>query len=267
MLRHLSLPSTHDTYHPTLMTTDYRMIKQSVRTLTGCALMITAITSCSSLRSGAVIQPEADQALRSMSQTIGSAQTFTFTAKKQADAELAEAADFRQSATVEVHVRRPNMVRVHSTSPQGDRDLYYNGKSVTVIDHANLSYKVDRAPSTIDKFVAAYTHEWAAYPPLADLITSAPYDQIAQANGKISMLADEVVDGEPCVHVFCDGAVEDWDVWISKNDQLPRQFDVVYGGLQGSPMTEGTISGWTLNAAVDDAMFVPEIPDGYQPAL
>ncbi|QQL45264.1 DUF2092 domain-containing protein [Sulfuriroseicoccus oceanibius] len=234
--------------------------------IAGCAALVSVGASCSSLRGGAVIQPEADQALRAMSTTVGGAPTMVFEATRSSDPELQQAAGFDQSAKVTVYVQRPDHVRVQSVSQEGGRDLYFNGKTVTTVDHGAKTFRVERAPATINQFVDDYTKGWAAYPPLADLVVSAPYSRIAKSKGRISLLKDETVNGVECRHVFCEGDAVDWDVWIGKGDYLPRRFDVAYGNLKGAPMTEGDLGNWQLAVAIDDAVFTPVIPAGYQPA-
>jgi len=220
---------------------------------------------CSSLRGGSVIQPEADHALRAMSTTVGGAPTMVFEATRSSDPALRTAAGFDESAKVSVYVKRPDHIRVQSVGDAGARDLYYNGKTVTTVDHTAKTFRVERAPATINQFVKEFTRGWAAYPPLADLVVSTPYSHIAKSSGRISMLKDEVVNGVECIHVFCDGESVDWDVWIGKGDYLPRRFDVVYGGLEGTPMTQGDLGNWQLAGTIDDAVFTPVIPAGYQP--
>src|SRR5277367_3930226 len=86
------------------------------------------------------VAERADQLLKQMSDYIGSAEQFTFHADISFDHVLPSGQKLQFSASEDVALQRPNRLYVGWSGDLGDRQFWYDGKSVTLYDPATPFY-------------------------------------------------------------------------------------------------------------------------------
>ena len=100
-----------------------------------------------------VVAEQADRLLKQMSDYIGSAEQFTFHADISFDHVLPSGQKLPYSAIEDVTLRRPGRLYVEWHGDLGDRQFWYDGKSVTLYDPAAPFYATDAAPPDIDSML------------------------------------------------------------------------------------------------------------------
>jgi hypothetical protein len=100
-----------------------------------------------------VIDETADRLLRQMSEYIGSAEHFTFHADVTFDHVLPSGQKLQFSATEEVALQRPKGLYIEWSRDLGDRQFWYDGKTMTMSDPDMAFYGTDAAPPVIDSML------------------------------------------------------------------------------------------------------------------
>ena len=96
---------------------------------------------------------QADRLLKQMSDYIGSAGQFTFHADISFDHVLPSGQKLQFSAAEDVALQRPGRLYVEWQGDLGDRQFWYDGKSITLSDPATPFYATEAAPPDIDNML------------------------------------------------------------------------------------------------------------------
>jgi hypothetical protein len=103
-----------------------------------------------STASAPVVPESVDQLLRQMSDYIGSAEHCTFRADVTFDPVLPSGQKLQFSATEDVVLERPHGLYVEWSGDLGQRQFWYDGKTMMIHDPEAAFYGVDAAPAGID---------------------------------------------------------------------------------------------------------------------
>ena len=90
------------------------------------------------------IEPRAAQVLKYMTDYLQGLQQFSVQAEITEDVLLDSGLTIQDGRSVTASVRRPNRLRADAVGDLGDRQLFYDGKTITLMDLSNNVY------STID---------------------------------------------------------------------------------------------------------------------
>ncbi len=162
-------------------------------------------------------------------------------------------------------VRRPDRVAFTAVGDQGDlRGWYTNGKVTLVSPSAKVWGRV-RGDATIDDTLDRLAERFEMQMPMADFLYSAPYDALIADGMKGGYVGRESIDRVMCAHVsFADDLVE-WHLWLPESGEpLPKQYRVTAKRLRGQPTSEVLFLAWDLTTPPSDAIFEPQVPDGFE---
>jgi len=207
----------------------------------------------------------ADQLLKDMGAYIGSAKEFTFHADITFDHVLPSGQKVQYSANEEVVVRRPNRLYVEWDSDLGSRQLWYDGKSVTLSDPSTPFYASETAPSDLDGMLEQLVGKLNFAPPLADLLYRDPYGTLRRNIRYGFDLGQTEVDGRNCrSFAFVEKDI-DWQIWIENGPQLtPCKIVITYKTHPSQPQFTAVFSDWNFVPRIADRTFVPNVPAGTQ---
>ena len=109
-----------------------------------------------------VVADQADRLLRQMGEYVGSAEQFTFHADITFDHVLPSGQKLQYSASEDVALQRPGRLYVEWSGDLGDRQFWYDGKSVTLYNPATPFYATDAAPATSMPCWTRSLRNWAS---------------------------------------------------------------------------------------------------------
>ena len=147
------------------------------------------------------IEPQAAQVLKQMTDYLKGLQQFSVQAEITEDVLLDSGLRIQDGRSVKASVRRPDRLRVDSEGDVDDRQLFYDGKTMTLIDLRKNVYSAIDVPSEID---AALNHAIKAYnlrAPLADLLYANAHDYLTEGTLAGFYLGLSKVQGIPCHHL------------------------------------------------------------------
>ncbi len=212
-----------------------------------------------------VVSEPADRLLRQMSAYIASAQQFTFHADITFDHVLPSGQKLQYSASEDVALQRPDRLYVEWSGDLGDRQFWYDGKSLTLYDPATPFYATDAAPPDMDAMLQKVVTQLGFAPPLADLLYRDPYGAV-RGNVQFGFdLGDTDVNGRTChALAFVEKAV-DWQIWIDDGTQpAPCKLVITYKTEPSQPQFAAVFTDWDFAPRIAAQVFTPVVPAGLE---
>ncbi len=223
------------------------------------------LANCTCIDGGhSALAPDADAALRSMSDKLSAADQFRFEGSRVVDPELAPGRGVVRRARVEGAVVRPDKLAGKSVGGGTTRRFIYDGRNVTLHDVEMNHYATVAGARSIDRTIDKITERWDFNPPMADLLVSDPYCSLTRGVTSGRLVGREVVGGARCKHISATGEEVDWDLWLAESDDLPRKFRITFKNRAGRPAVELRIHRWDLDPELDAGQFVFAPPAGAQ---
>jgi len=206
-----------------------------------------------------------NQLLKQMSDKLGSASAITFSSTETHD-NVGRGGNKRAlSFSREVALRRPDRLWYKFTGNDVDAALYYDGKQLTAVMNKEKAYAQGDVPATIDETVDYAAIHYDVPMPMADIITSSPYDSLMTTDTRGGYVGEETIEGAKCHHLSYQHQILDWEIWIrAEGDPLPCKLQITYKQDPGKPKSIMTFKNWNLAAQIKDETFVHRIPEGYE---
>lgn len=166
---------------------------------------------------------------------------------------------------VDVKLRRPNRLLVDISTTVPKRSFYYDGKSVTLLDHRENFYGTSPAPDQIDAMIDHLEESFGVVFPLDDLLLTKPLVVPAAAAKTASYLGKARILGKTCHHVAFQHDAIDWQAWVEDGPKpLLRKVIINFKLDEGSPQVIAHLSNWDLGTKLPDFVFNFDAPTGAQ---
>jgi hypothetical protein len=204
---------------------------------------------------GNAVDPAAVQALRDMGAHLQSLKRFSVATTLTGERVLADGQKLQHTATAQMDVARPNRLRAAMRSARSDRDLFFDGKTVTLWTPAQKYYASVPFTDTLSELVERLSERYGIEVPLSDLFLwgtpLAPLDKIESAMNA----GQDFIGKDLCDHyAFRQGQI-DWQVWITTGAKpLPRKLVIGNRADEARPQSVSLIE-WNLKPAFGDAVF------------
>lgn len=206
------------------------------------------------------IEAQASQILQQMTNYLKGLQQFSVQAEITEDVLLDSGLTIQDGRSVKASVRRPDRMRVDSEGDMDDRQFFYDGKTITLVDLRKNVYSAIDVPPEID---SALTHAIKSYnlrAPLADLIYSNAHDHLTAGTLAGFYLGLSKVQGIPCHHLVFRQKDLDWQIWIENGPTpVPRKFLITDRKAKGLQFT-AMLSQWNISPQLEDSLFAFVVP-------
>jgi hypothetical protein len=211
------------------------------------------------------ISADADRVLKQMSTYIGSADQFTFHADVTFDHVMPSGQKLQFSATEDVALQRPNGLYVEWNGGLGNRQFWYDGKTVALYDPDTAFYGSDTAPPAIDAMLDKLINQLNFTPPLVDLMYSNPYKNLRGTLQYGFSTGDTRINGRNCRgFAFVEKHI-DWQIWVDTGPQLvPCKLVITYKNNSSMPQFSAVFSDWNFTPRIAASVFTPDLPAGVQ---
>lgn len=211
--------------------------------------------SAASATAAATVQPEAVAALERMGKYLRSLKAFTVHGDNTIDLVMEDGQKLEFPGTVDYKVRAPNGLQLDMRSDRKERQLFYDGKTLTIYGPRNKLYASKPAPPTIAALLDAAQDKYGIELPLADLFLwgtdKAPTTALKSAAfiGP-ARIGDAVTDH----YAFRQEGV-DWQLWIEAGDKpLPRRLVITTTDDPAQPQYASTLT-WNTAPVLKDSAF------------
>lgn len=210
-----------------------------------------------------VIEKRARDILREMGDYLKTAPAFIFKTTITYDQVLPTGQKLQFGAVTDVAVRRPNRLRAGRRGDLENRQLWYDGKSITLLDVNENVYATIAAPGVIDAALDLAMKKYGISAPLADVVYADPYTLLMEKVEGATYVGLHSVGGTRCHHLAFTQKNVDWQIWIEDGKQLvPRKVVITYKNDPGSPQFTAVISKWDFNVRLPDRLFIFHPPEG-----
>ncbi len=208
------------------------------------------------------VNPGAIQALKDLGAHLQTLKRFQVTSNVSGERVLLDGQKPQHTATATLFVVRPDKIRVHMVSARSERELIYDGKTVTLYTPAQKSYSTVESTGTVGQLVTALQTKFGVEVPLSDLFLwgtpEAPVDSIESAMNA----GQDIIDGVVCDHYAYRQGPLDWQIWISTGSQpLPRKVVITNRTDDARPQSVSLIT-WNLKPTFKDSSFSFVPPKG-----
>ncbi len=209
------------------------------------------------------IDPQADVLMHRMSDYLAQAQFFSVSAEVWQDIQMASGQRVQAGRMVDLQVRRPDRFHAEVHSTRRNRALYYDGKSITLLNRAEKFYGSIPAPATLDEALDVASERFGITLPLEDIIVGDPYHSaMSKVTSGIHLGPVSVLD-VPCEHLAFSLGKVDWQIWIEQGPQpVPRKIVITYKDEEAAPEYTAIFSKWDFQTKLPDFLFNFEPPAG-----
>ncbi len=219
-------------------------------------------TPSSEVNSPYEIPAEVITHMKSAGQALATAKAFKFKAASHMDEVLENGELVSVSRQSEVVVKRPDRFRINIDGGDVSWDIWYDGKTITLLDRVAKEAGAIDAPSTIDETLDFVVEKYGLTIPLSDLLYSDMDGSMLKNVETAQYLGLGNVDKDECHHLKFKQDIIDWEIWIDSGEQaVPRKFVITYKKEKGNPQYSTILSDWVLAADILPKTFLADIPE------
>ena len=201
--------------------------------------------------------------LESMAAYLQSLDSFLLHTEKVFDDVLSDGAKVQFAGAATLSLRRPDGIHIDYGDDLSAKELWYDGKTVTLLDHLKKVYMQVEAAPPIPNALMQLENDYGLFLPLASLLRGNASQDFQEDASKRRYLGLHDVDGIACHHVLFVGDAVDWQLWIDADgDPLLRKMVVTYKEIEGAPQHATVVTEFVANPPLEDALFAAQLPSG-----
>ena len=208
------------------------------------------------------VNPGAIQALKDMGAHLQTLKRFQVSTELTGEVVLANGQKLQHTATAEMKVERPNKLRAVMVSASSERELIFDGKTLTLWTPAQKYYSTVELVDTLGGLIDRLEERYGVQLPMEDLFRwgtpAAPFDKIETAMNA----GQDFIDKDLCDHyAFRQGKI-DWQIWITAAGKpLPRKIVITNRSDEARPQSINVLQ-WNLKPPFTDTVFKFAPPAG-----
>jgi len=201
------------------------------------------------------IEPDAMEALNRMQAYLRTLNGFSLRSQTTIDEVTEDGMKLQFGGTMSMQVRRPDRLHVEVNSDRKDRQLFYDGKTLTLYAQRAGYYASVPAPPTLKEVVEAADRKYGIRLPLADLLHWGSKEGAKADIKEAAMLGPSRIGNAICDHVAVRQEGLDWQIWIEQGKTpLPRKL-VITTTTEPSQPQYVAVMQWNTTAKLDAATF------------
>jgi hypothetical protein len=212
------------------------------------------------------VDPAAIQALNNMGKYLQTLRQFEVVIDLSGERVLADGQKLQHTAMADLDIARPNKLRAQMRSARSERELIYDGTTVTLYTPSQKSYSQAPFNENLGALTERLRARFGVEIPSADLFLwgtdAAPLNNMESAMNA----GQDIIGGTVCDHyAFRQGQV-DWQIWIETGSRpLPRKLVITNRADEARPQSV-TLYKWNLNPKFGNSVFAFKPPQGARQA-
>ena len=162
-----------------------------------------------------------------------------------------------------VDMSRPD--KIHTTRKSGfsDTEMFFDGKTLSILGKGKNAYVQAEAPGTVDQLIDALRDKFHRQLPGADLLGSNVYDELMADVTDVKDLGSGVINGEECDHIAFRAKDTDWQIWIAQGAAPhPCRYVITSKDVDQAPQFTLTVRDWKASAGAGQGNFTFTPPAG-----
>ena len=222
----------------------------------------TAPAAAAAPATATAVDPASIQALKDMGAHLQTLKRFHVSTELTGERVLADGQKLQHTATADMDVERPNRLHVRMWSARAERELIYDGKTVTLFTPAQKYYSTIEFSGNLGELIKRLEDRYGVEVPLADMFVwgtpAATFDKIESAMNA----GQDFIGKDLCDHYAFRQGLFDWQIWITVGDKpLPRKLVITNRSDEARPQSVSLID-WNLKPTFKDSVFKFTPPKG-----
>ncbi len=203
---------------------------------------------------------DAKSVLKAMSDYVSSQKTIELTFDSDIEVITPELEKIQFTNSGEALLSRPDKLRAHRLGGYADVELFFDGKTASVLGKNINGYAQFDAPGTVDQLIEALRQGHGIALPGADLLLSNSYDVLVAGVKEAKYIGRGVIDGRECEHLAFRNFDTDWQLWVEVGEKpIPRKLVITSKTLNNAPQYTLRVKSWKtgVQPGPDAFAFVP----------
>jgi hypothetical protein len=208
------------------------------------------------------VDPASIQALKDMGAHLQTLKRFSVATEVIGERVLADGQKLQHVGIAEMEVARPNNLRVVMANARSERELVYDGKTLTLFTPAKKYYSTVDFMGSLGEMAKRLEQMYGVEIPLSDLFIwgtpAAPLDSVESAmNAGQAFIGKDLCDH----YAFRQGKI-DWQIWITTGaTPLPRKIVITNRTDEARPQSISLLE-WNMKPSFKDSVFKFTPPKG-----
>ena len=209
------------------------------------------------------VERMADRVLRSATDLLKNAKSFRVTTNVSYDEVLLSGLTVQYSRYGSVTVRRPDRIFAQVTDDLGERQLWFDGKSITMYKPDRKVYARADVTGSIDDAVDTLHDKYGLAVPLADILLNDPYANLAEGVYAGFYAGLNLVNRERAHHLVFSNDAVDFQLWVAeKGNPVLKRVVITFKNQEGSPQWVSDFESWDFDVQTTDDIFDFTPPEG-----
>ena len=230
-----------------------------------CALLLAAAcgpAACLAADQPAAVDPAAMAALDRMGAYLRTLTAFEVEARTATENVMDDGFKLQFDGVAKLKVRRPDRLQVDIANARTQRQIFYDGKSVTVYGPRLKYYATVAAPATLRETIEVLAKKYGIETPLADLFYWGTNESGAADIRVARQIGPATIDGKPADQYAFRQEGVDWQLWIQQGAQpLPLKMAITSTAQAAQP-TYSVVLRWSLAPRLQETAFAFKPPPG-----
>ena len=200
------------------------------------------------------------QLVKAMSDYMTSQQSVSGRFDIDIDVVTPEIEKIQFSSTGNLVLARPDRIHVIRQGGNIDLNLFFDGKTVTLVDKGGSAYAQIASPGSIEPALKRLKAEYAVEAPVTDVLLANSFDTLMTGVRGAKYLGKEMIGGVECEHLFFRSTETDWQLWVRSGDQpIPCKYVISSKTVAASPQYTIRYHDWAFGqpAAATAFSFAP----------
>jgi len=207
------------------------------------------------------ISAQAAEIVQRMAERIVAANRFRLGGEIAWDVVQPDGQTLEFGATREVVLERPDHLRVDIDLREGGkRRLLYDGKQIVVQNLESNVYAIDPWTGPVDDMAVFVSDRLGIPVALSEFLSPDLPKLLGEHLASASYVGEATIDGVRCDHVALRNEVGGMQLWVARDDSLPRRISIAYEHEAGRPQFRARLTAWDLSPQINDATFAFDAP-------
>lgn len=209
-------------------------------------------------------EDDARQIFKSMSDYLANQKTISATYDSDVEVITPDMEKIQFTSSGSFLLSRPSAIHMARAGGYTDVELFFDGKTVSLLAKSVNKYAQMDAPGTIDDLIDTLRDRGMTIPG-ADLLLSDVYTTLMPDVLEAKYIGHGVVGGVECDHLAFRTQETDWQIWIERGgNPIPHKFVITSKAVGGAPQFTLVIRDWQTGVATTAANFMFNPPEGAQ---
>lgn len=227
-------------------------LSNPIKTVVYCTLtLLSAILFFGA--AGAVKADEADakRILKAMSDYMVAQKSISFGFDATLEVVTKEDQILALASSGTVTLNRPDKIQATRSGGFADTEMFFDGKTMTLLGKKLNLYAQLEIPGTIDHLVDQLRTTYELPLPAADLLSSNPYDLLMANVVDVKDLGSGVIGGVECDSLAFRNDDIDWQIWIAHGERpYPCRYTITSKQINGGPQYTVQVRDWKTGGEV-----------------